>query len=168
MENIDQKKALLGLVFRMLIFPMIAIVSIFFFTQSSCFKNLSHTQKSQPKLAQYNKKGIPSDKKIINVESRDIEFPKNFFFGTASSDFQTTGGNGQNDWQEHILNIKPPKTGPSIGTDFLNRYKEDFNLAKEVKIQVHRLSLEWSRIEPKEGQWDNLAIKKYKDRKSVV
>jgi len=67
----------------------------------------------------------------------DVIFPENFFFGTASSDFQTTGGNGLTDWDEYIQDCMksqrcPPDSktefvGPGVGTDFLNRYREDFD-----------------------------------------
>ncbi len=93
----------------------------------------------------------------------DIAFPKNFVFGTASSDFQTTGGNGKNDWVEKIKNFKPPQVAPGNGTDFFNRYREDFDLASQLGIQVHRISLEWSRLEPEDGKWDYQAAAKYRE-----
>lgn len=98
-----------------------------------------------------------------NITFEDIHFPKNFFFGTASSDFQTTGGNGLTDWNQYIKTLKPPLIGPGLGTDFLNRYKEDFDLAEQFHDQVHRISLEWARIEPEEGKTDKEAIGKYKE-----
>ncbi|MBI2064605.1 MAG: glycoside hydrolase family 1 protein [Candidatus Yanofskybacteria bacterium] len=103
---------------------------------------------------------IPEEKDLV---LKDIEFPDNFFFGTASSDFQTTGGNGLTDWNLYIGTFKPPLIGPGKGTDFLNRYKEDFDLASDFNDEVHRLSLEWSRIEPEEGKFNSDAIKKYKE-----
>jgi len=92
----------------------------------------------------------------------ELIFPEKFFFGTASSDFQTTGGNGKTDWDEHIKNYKPPQIGPGIGTDFLNRYQEDFDLAEQIGDQMHRISLEWSRLEPEEGVWNYAALEQYK------
>ena len=117
-----------------------------------------------------------------NTALEEIIFPENFFFGTASSDFQTTGGNGLTDWNIYIKNrvksknssnindaninkdsLKLPFVGPDQGTKFLERYKEDFDLAGQFGDQVHRLSLEWARIEPEEGKWDKKAIEKYKE-----
>lgn len=109
----------------------------------------------------------------------DAKFPDNFFFGTASSDFQTTGGNGLTDWNIHIencvrsqkcydndtleSNLRQPFVGPGEGALFLERYKEDFSLAGQIGIQVHRLSLEWARIEPEEGKFNHDIVKKYRD-----
>ena len=92
----------------------------------------------------------------------DVEFPKDFFFGTASSDFQTTGGNGASDWVGHIATFKPPQVGPGVGSDFLHHYTEDFDQAREIGIQMHRISLEWARLEPHEGQWDWQAVEQYR------
>lgn len=103
-------------------------------------------------------------KPLINKKNafEDTQFSDNFFFGTASSDFQTTGGNGLTDWNEYVKSFQPPLVGPGIGTDFLNRYKEDVDLAAQFGNQVHRISLEWARIEPAEGKFDQKAINKYK------
>lgn len=128
-----------------------------------------------------NTKSIPLrtasvvDKKLEQKLSKDlvfedIHFPKNFFFGTASSDFQTTGGNGNTDWNKFIQENEGKKLddgrifiGPGNGTDFLNRYKEDFDLAEQFHDQVHRISLEWARIEPEEGKINKKAVEKYKE-----
>lgn len=100
--------------------------------------------------------------KPTEVKLEDIKFPKNFFFGTAYSDFQTTGISKTSDWYEYVNNMKPPQINPGVGNDFFNRYKEDFDLAGHLGIQVHRISLEWSRFEPEEGKWDMEMVKKYK------
>ncbi len=112
-----------------------------------------------------------SDKKTVETKTEpenkipipeDIEFPKNFFFGTAYSDFQTTGISKTSDWNDYINTLKPPLVGPGVGNDFFNRYKEDLDMAGQLGIQVHRMSLEWSRFEPEEGKWDMEMVKKYR------
>src|SRR6202795_426967 len=91
----------------------------------------------------------------------DLKFPKNFFFGSAYSDFQTAGISETSDWYDYVNGFKPPQVGPGIGNDLFHRYKEDFDAAHDIGIQVHRISLEWSRIEPQEGVWDRQALKQY-------
>jgi beta-glucosidase/6-phospho-beta-glucosidase/beta-galactosidase len=44
-----------------------------------------------------------------------------------------------------------------------HRYEEDFDIAKKLHHNVHRLSLEWSRIEPREGVFDEGAIQHYRE-----
>lgn len=48
-----------------------------------------------------------------------------------------------------------------IAADHFNRYEEDFDLAKSLGHNTHRFSIEWSRIEPEEGKWNQEAIEHY-------
>jgi len=42
-------------------------------------------------------------------------------------------------------------------------YKCDFDLAKQLKHNAHRLSIEWSRIEPIEGEFSKKELDHYRD-----
>lgn len=94
---------------------------------------------------------------------KDISFPDNFFFGSAYSDFQTAGISEASDWYEYVQKMKPPQVGPGVANDFFNRYKEDFDLAGKIGIQVHRISLDWARIEPEEGKYNMAVVQKWKE-----
>ncbi len=59
--------------------------------------------------------------------------------------------------------IKPENYLSGKGVDHYNKYKADFDLVKKLNMNAVRCSIEWSRIEPKEGQWDQEAIDHYKD-----
>ena len=45
--------------------------------------------------------------------------------------------------------------------DHFNRYEEDFDLLKKINLNSLRFGIEWSRIEPEEGHWDETAINHY-------
>jgi beta-glucosidase len=77
------------------------------------------------------------------------------------SSYQTEGNNYNTDWWYAEENKKlSHKSG--IANDFWNRYKEDIDLASELGCEVLRTSVEWSRIEPSEGNFDEEAIFHYK------
>jgi beta-glucosidase len=40
------------------------------------------------------------------------------------------------------------------------RYEEDAGLAQSLGCNGFRLSLEWSRLEPQQGQWDAAAVQR--------
>jgi beta-glucosidase len=95
-----------------------------------------------------------------------LKFPKKFFWGTATSSHQTEGGNTNNDWWEaeqgtgrYPVRLKY-KSG--MACDSYNRYEEDFDLAKTMNNNAHRFSIEWSRVEPEEGRFDEEAIEHYR------
>lgn len=46
--------------------------------------------------------------------------------------------------------------------DHWNRYEEDFDIMQSLHLNAYRFSVEWSRIEPEEGKFDEQAIEHYK------
>lgn len=47
--------------------------------------------------------------------------------------------------------------------DHYNRFREDFDIAKSLGHNAHRFSIEWSRIEPEEGKFDEKEIGHYRE-----
>jgi beta-glucosidase len=87
-----------------------------------------------------------------------------FLWGTATSSHQIEGYNQNNDWWawEQAGNIEGgAASGPA--TDHWNRYKEDLKLAAALGLNSYRFSIEWSRLEPEEGKWDDSAFEWYND-----
>lgn len=91
------------------------------------------------------------------------KFPDGFLWGAATSSHQVEGGN-ENDWTDwekvpgHILD----GTRSGLACDHYDRYEEDFDIAKSLHQNAHRLSIEWARIEPEEGRWDMDAVLHYR------
>jgi beta-glucosidase len=94
---------------------------------------------------------------------RNLKFPEGFLWGSAAAAHQTEGGN-HNSWSEweKIPGKISDGSNSSIACDHYNRYEEDFDLAKRLGHQVHRFSIEWSRIEPKQGKWNEQEIEHYR------
>lgn len=90
-----------------------------------------------------------------------MEFPKGFLWGAATSSHQVEGNNTNNDWWKAETGNKL-KYPSGTACDHYNLYKQDFKLAKELKHNAHRFSLEWSRIEPVEGIFDSRSIGHYR------
>jgi beta-glucosidase len=93
------------------------------------------------------------------------KFPDGFLWGTASAAHQIEGNNRNNDWWEFEQQPGRIANGDSaaIACDHYNRYREDFALLREMKQNAHRLSIEWSRIEPSPGEFDSRQIRHYRD-----
>jgi len=94
------------------------------------------------------------------MSSTKVEFPKGFFWGAASSSYQAEGDITNTDWAKASRESKVPLS--DSGPDHYNRYNEDFDLAKSLGHNCHRISIEWARIEPDEGKFDQEAIEHYK------
>ena len=88
-----------------------------------------------------------------------MKFPDGFKWGSATSAHQIEGNN-HNDWSEWEK-TRPEEFRSGRACDSYNRYEEDFDIAKKLNQNIHRFSIEWSRIEPKEGKFDYEAMHHY-------
>ncbi len=88
-------------------------------------------------------------------------FPQDFFWGAATASYQVEGGIENCDWAQSAQKRLVPECGKAC--DHYNRFREDFDIAKELGHTAHRFSIEWARIEPEEGVFDSGAIAHYRD-----
>lgn len=96
-----------------------------------------------------------------------------FLWGAATSSYQVEGNITNNDF--NFFNSSPQiKERVGGGTNNMQPageadrewdpqyYLKDFDNAKSLGLNSYRLSLEWSRIEPLKGVWDQSAIEHYR------
>ena len=92
-----------------------------------------------------------------------MRFEKGFFVGAATAAHQVEGNNRNSD--DYALELLPHGgfTEPSgIACDHYNRYAEDIALMKKAGLNTYRFSIEWARIEPEEGVFDEAEIDHYR------
>jgi len=89
----------------------------------------------------------------------ELKFPEGFKWGSSTSAHQVEGDN-HNDWSEWEKS-RPLEFQSGKACDSYNRYEEDFDIAKSLNQNIHRFSIEWSRIEPKEGRFDHETMHHY-------
>ena len=89
------------------------------------------------------------------------EFPKGFYWGAATASYQVEGGIENTDWAKAAREGRVPVCGRAC--DHYHRYEEDFDIAKSLGHNAHRLSIEWARIEPEEGKFNEKEIEHYRD-----
>jgi beta-glucosidase len=90
--------------------------------------------------------------------------------GVATCATQIEGGRRDTNWADWAAlpgRIKDGST-PLRTTDHWNRWREDTALMAELGLQVYRLGIEWSRIEPTPGDFDTEAIARYRDEIEAV
>jgi beta-glucosidase len=91
-------------------------------------------------------------------------FPAAFLLGCATSSHQVEGGNDANDWwaweAEPGRIVGEERSGDACA--WWSGYAEaDLTRAAELGQNAHRLSLEWSRLEPEPGRYDAAAFDRY-------
>lgn len=98
-----------------------------------------------------------------SVDKMDnLPFPPGFLWGTATAAHQVEGGNWNNDWWAWEHDPASSCIEPSgDACDHYHRYREDVELLAELGFNMYRFSLEWSRIEPEDGEFSNAALAHY-------
>ena len=122
-----------------------------------------------------------------DAKNLKVEFPKDFLWGASTSGHQVEGGN-RDQWTvwelahaeelakmaekrySHIPSwpdIKKQAQDPrnyisGKGVEHYQRYKEDFALVKKLNLNAFRFGIEWARLEPEEGKWDETVIEHYR------
>ena len=97
---------------------------------------------------------------IVFSMSELKKFPEGFSWGAATASYQVEGGIENTDWAEAARAGRVPLCG--IACDHYHRYEEDFDIAKSLGHNAHRLSVEWARIEPEEGKFNEKEIEHYR------
>jgi beta-glucosidase len=93
----------------------------------------------------------------------EIRFPEGFRWGTATAAHQIEGGNVNNDWWDLEHDPSSGCVEPSgDACDSYHRYPEDIALVADLGLDFYRFSLEWSRIEPEEGEFSRAALDHYR------
>lgn len=91
------------------------------------------------------------------------KFPQEFMVGASTAAHQVEGNNVHSDYWlqenvEHSQFVEP--SGEAV--DHYHRYEEDIRLMAEAGLNAYRFSVEWARIEPKQGEFDENEIEHYR------
>jgi beta-glucosidase len=76
----------------------------------------------------------------------------NFLWGVASAGFQNEGHAPDSNWSRYAASgaVQPYRNS----VDFYDRSAQDIALAAKLGVKVYRFSVEWARVQPHPGVWD--------------
>jgi len=90
--------------------------------------------------------------------------------GVSTAAVQIEGGDRNNSWwawAQQPGRIADGST-PERATDHWVRWREDTALMGELGLRTYRLGVEWSRIEPRHGEFDAAALARYREEIEAV
>jgi beta-glucosidase len=88
-------------------------------------------------------------------------FPHGFLWGAATAAHQIEGNNVHNDWwRAEEAGLMPHRSLDAC--DSWNRWADDIHLLQDMGLNAYRLSVEWARIEPEPGRFDQTALDTYR------
>lgn len=114
----------------------------------------------------------------IKIDNKNMKAGEKFLWGAGTSSYQVEGHDGATEkmychWQTYIgkkitIDVDGKKedkeiTDPGVACQHWKRYKEDIKLLKDLGLNTYRFSLSWGKIMPKEGEFNEAALKHYED-----
>ncbi|HBL16620.1 MAG: hypothetical protein A2X36_16830 [Elusimicrobia bacterium GWA2_69_24] len=89
-------------------------------------------------------------------------FPDGFLWGAATAAYQVEGGNAGSTFAawEKVRGWEPC----GLAADSWRRWPEDIRCLRELGLGAYRFSVEWSRVEPRPGEYDEAALARYREQ----
>ncbi|HEY1389952.1 MAG TPA: family 1 glycosylhydrolase [Ktedonobacterales bacterium] len=105
-----------------------------------------------------------SNQTIATPDSETLTFPPGFRWGVATASYQYEGDCENSQWRawEKASGIANGDVA-GIACDWWRHAERDFDLAQQLGLNALRLSVEWSRLEPRSGEWDAAAFARYRE-----
>ena len=92
-----------------------------------------------------------------------MTFPKNFLIGAATAAHQVEGNNVNSDyWAQEQMKYSSFAEPSLDACDHYNHFEEDIALMAKAGLNAYRFSIEWARIEPEEGKFDEAEVEHYR------
>lgn len=93
-----------------------------------------------------------------------VSFPDGFLWGVSTAAHQIEGGNVFSDWYdwEREGKVKNGDISDSACKSWDN-FDRDLRTLKDLGVKAYRYSVEWARIEPESGRFEEAALKRYGD-----
>ncbi|HKW22258.1 MAG TPA: family 1 glycosylhydrolase [Ktedonobacterales bacterium] len=105
-----------------------------------------------------------SDQTTASSDPETLTFPQGFRWGVATASYQYEGDCENSQWRawEKAGGIANGDIA-GIACDWWRHAERDFDFAQQLGLNALRLSVEWSRLEPRQGEWDAAAFARYRE-----
>lgn len=93
-----------------------------------------------------------------------FKLKEGLLLGSATAATQIEGGDENNNWARFAAEGKVKDgSSPVTASGHYTRVREDIDLMAELGLEIYRFGIEWSRIEPRRGEYDAEAIAHYRE-----
>lgn len=117
----------------------------------------------------WSSRALPAGFFQRQVAPSDLVFPRGFSWGAATAAYQVEGGLNNTQWYRFEQTFTHADGSAAIAdgwqcglaADSWNRFDEDLGCMVALGIKTYRFSVEWSRVEPTRGSFDDAAMARY-------
>ena len=94
---------------------------------------------------------------------------KDMLFGFSSPATQCEGGELESSWIYWWgMGSIADRTAPALAAQHWEHWREDVGLLSSLGVTAHRMGVDWTRVEPREGEFDHAALAHYRDELSAL
>jgi beta-glucosidase len=98
-----------------------------------------------------------------------ISLPDDLLLGCSTSATQIEGGDVRHSWSRHCEGRGVADgSHPKDAGGHWERVAEDVDLLARMNQQTYRMSIEWARVEPERGRWDEAAFERYREELGLL
>ncbi len=97
---------------------------------------------------------------IESIYPESLDFPTGFMWGVAVAGHQVEGDDTTSSWARWEATGHTQQVA-GVAIDDWDLYADDMRLAAETGATAYRMSIEWSRVEPRRGVFDQAALARY-------
>ncbi|CAN0094460.1 unnamed protein product, partial [Ectocarpus sp. 6 AP-2014] len=98
----------------------------------------------------------------LDTGADELRFPEGFLWGVSTAAHQIEGGNDNNQWSRWENTERPEGQPPTVkggaksgkACEHWDRLGEDLRLIQGLGVGSYRFSIEWSKVEPRQGEFD--------------
>lgn len=103
------------------------------------------------------------------MENHAFKLPEGFLLGTATASTQVEGSCTTTNWYDWYRrgHIKD-HSSPDNADQHWRLWREDVDLMASMGIQAARIGIEWARVEPARGEFDEQAYERYRQELSYM
>jgi beta-glucosidase len=92
-----------------------------------------------------------------------LSFPDGFLWGAATAAHQIEGNNVHSDWwRAEQAGLLPHRS--ELACNSWQDWRQDIRLLQQLGLNAYRFSIEWARIEPEPGRFDQTALDTYREQ----
>lgn len=88
-----------------------------------------------------------------------MPFPKGFLWGCSTAAYQVEGGNDHSNWTAWERRKRLSPCG--LAANSWDMWRDDLACLQELHANSYRFSVEWSRVEPHPGEYDEAVLERY-------
>lgn len=96
--------------------------------------------------------------------NKEFKLKEGLKLGVATASCQIEGGENNSNWNDwYAKGMIKDGSNPARANQHYELFRQDIDLMAKLNIQCYRMSIEWARLEPQRGKYDESVFEHYRE-----